>query len=231
MSFFRFTKKPSVIKFAILLTFAALGVLYIIKVMGSFFINTQGVKSQIKTDLKRMSTELEEVVDQLSPWEDKDLDLLSVEQVDLKKKPGLHTQFSGVLSNIYHEKIVAFSYKEYYHKKKKSILVARTSAHNFSYKITKKAIEIFRDNVYLGTLKANGSFFQENTIIAHVDQSRTMSLIPISIHGKQVASLVNPTNHAHKNARALKLIEELSDDDRELLLSLSIFELINRSLI
>lgn len=219
------------IKFAIVLTFAALGVFYILKLMGSFFINTQGVKSQIKTDLKKISKELQEIVENLSPWEDNDLDLLSVEQIDLKKKPGIHTQFSGVLSNIYHEKIVAFAYKEYYHKKKKSILVARTSAHNFSYKITKKAIDIFRDNIHLGTLKPNGSFLQENIEIAHVDQSRTMSLIPISIQGKQVASLVNPTGHVHKNARALKFVEDLSEDDKELVLSLSIFELINRSLL
>ncbi len=218
------------IKFAILLTFAALGVFYILKVMGSFFINTQGVKSQIKTDLKKMSKDLEDVVNTLSPWEDNDLDLLSVEQVDLKKKPGIHTQFSGVLSNIYHEKIVAFTYKEYYYKKKKSILVARTSAHSFYYKITKKAIDIFRDNVHLGTLKSNGSFLQENVEVAHVDQSQTMSLIPISINGKQVASLVNPTSHVHKNARALKLVEDLSKDDKELVLSLSIFELIRRGM-
>ena len=218
------------IKFAIVLTFAALGVFYILKIMGSFFLNTQGVKSQIKSDLKNFSRNLEDLVKDLSPWEDDDLDLLSVEQSVLKKKAGIHTQFSGVLSNIYQEKIVAFAYKDYYYKKKKAILVARTSAHSFYYKITNKAIDIFRDNIHLGTLKPNGSFFQENAEIAHVDQSKTMNLIPISINGKQVASLVNPTGHVHKNARALKLIEDLSENDKEIVLSLSLFELINRTL-
>ena len=76
------------IKFAIVLTLAALGVLYVLKVMGSFFLQTQGVKSRVKQDLKTLSTELEEVVSTLVPWEQEDLELLSVTQSKLKKKLG-----------------------------------------------------------------------------------------------------------------------------------------------
>lgn len=218
------------IKFAIILTFASLGAFYILKVMGSFFINTQGVKSKIKDDLKALSKQLEDVVNTLSPWGAEDLELLSVTQAQLKKTPGIHTQMAGVVTNIYQEHLVAFAYKDYYYKKKKAILVARTSAHNFYYKITKKTVQVFRDNIHLGTLNANGSFFREDEEIANVDQSKTLNLIPISINNKQVASLVNPVGNAHQQARALKIIEPLNADEKELILSLSLFELISRTL-
>ncbi len=218
------------IKFAIVLTLAALGVLYVLKVMGGFFLQTQGVKSRIKDDLKNLSKELQEVVDTLAPWENEDLELLSVTQSKLKKKLGIHTQIAGVITNIYQEHLVAFAYKDYYYKKKKAVLVARTSAHNFYYKITKKTVDVFRDNVHLGTLKSNGSFFQEDSQVAWIDQSKTLSLIPISIKSKQVASLVNPLEASHQHARALKIVEQLSTDEKELILSLSLYELISRTL-
>ena len=204
--------------------------MYVLKVMGSFFLQTQGVKSRVKQDLKTLSTELEEVVSTLVPWEQEDLELLSVTQSKLKKKLGIHTQIAGVITNVYQEHLIAFAYKDYYYKKKKAILVARTSAHNFYYKITKKAVDVFRDNIHIGTLMSDGTFFQEDIEIAKIDQSKTLSLIPISIKNKQVASLVNPVDASHEHARALKIVEQLSTDEKELILSLSLYELISRTL-
>lgn len=217
------------IKFALLLTIAVLAIIFILKEILGFFLNTQGVTSKMKNDIEDLKDELEPLLSKLSPWEENDFELLSFNRTNERRNKGVNPVVKGILTNIYQEKLVAFAYKEYYHKKKKAILVARTSAHEFYYKITKKSVEAFRDNVHLGTLLPDGSFLQGNAIIAHIDKSLSMSLLPINIRGKQVASLVNPIDHTYPNTRAVKIFENISEDDKELILSLSLFELIHRT--
>ena len=217
------------IRFALLLTIAALGIIFILKEVFGFFLNTQGVTSKMKQDIDDLKDELEPLLPKLSPWEENDFELLSFNRTDEVREGGVNPVVKGIITNIYQEKLVAFAYKEYYHKKKKAILIARTSAHEFYYKISKKTVEAFRDNVHLGTLLPDGSFIEGNATIAHIDKSLSMSLLPINIRGRKVASLVNPINHTYPNARAVKIFENVSDDDKELILSLSLFELIHRT--
>ena len=194
-----------------------------------FFLDTQGATSMMKQDIEELNEELDSLMDQLSPWEDNDFELLSFNRVNETKSKSVNPVVNGILTNIYQEKLVAFAYKDYYKKKKKAILIARTSAHDFYYKITKKAVEAYRDNVHLGTLSADGSFYQSNALVAHIDKSTSMSLLPIKINGKKVASLVNPIDHTYPNTRAVQIFEDVSDEEKELILSISLFELIHRT--
>lgn len=217
------------IRFAIILTIAGLGIIFILQQLFSFFLDTQGANSKMKQDVNDLNDELDELIPELSPWEDNDFDLLSFNRVNESRTKAVSPVLKGILTNIYQEKLVAYAYKEYYHKKKKAVLIARTTAHKYYYKISKKAVEAFRDNVHLGTLFPDGSFYQSNALIAHIDQSKSMSLLPIKLHGKKVASLVNPIDHTYPNTKAVQLFEDVSENDKELILSLSLFELIHRT--
>lgn len=219
----------TVIKFAILLTIGGLAIMFILQQLFSFFLDTQGATSKMKQDIEELNDELDSIMHKLSPWEDNDFELLSFNRVEETKSKSVNPVIKGILTNIYQENLVAFAYKEYYQKKKKAILIARTSAHEFYYKITKKAVEAYRDNIHLGTLSADGSFYQSNALVAHIDKSKSMSLLPIKLNGKKVASLVNPIDHTYPNTRAVQIFEDVTEDEKELILSISLFELIHRT--
>jgi len=218
-----------VIRFAILLTIGGLAIIFILQQLFKFFLDTQGATSKMKQNIEELNDELDTIIGQLSPWEENDFELLSFNRVSESRSTAINPVIKGILTNIYQEKLVAFAYKEYYQKKKKAILIARTTAHEFSYKITKKAVEAYRDNVHLGTLSSDGSFYQSNAVVAHIDKSTSMSLLPIKLNGKKVASLVNPIDHTYPNTRAVKIFEDITEDEKELILSISLFELIHRT--
>jgi len=65
------------IRFALILTILVLGAFFILKQIASFFLHTQGANSKMKDDIKQLKKELRTYKDQLSPWEDNDIELLS----------------------------------------------------------------------------------------------------------------------------------------------------------
>lgn len=217
------------IRFALILTLIALGLFFILKQITSFFLHTQGANSKMKDDIKQLKKELRVYKGQLSPWEENDIELLSFGLNDRIKKGSINPIIKGVLTNIYQENLVAFGYKEYFNKSKKAIIVAMTSTEEYFYKVHKKDVEIFLNNEKLGTLSSDGSFYQGDALIANVDQSRSLSLLPIEIQGKKVASLVNPDGQTYENTRAVQLLKDLTDFEKTILVPLTLFELIYRT--
>jgi len=124
---------------------------------------------------------------------------------------------------------VAFGYKEYFKKHRKAIIVAKTSDAEYLYKVHKKKVDVYVNDDKIGTLSADGAFYQGDALIANIDQSRSLSLLPFEIQGKKVASLVNPSGQTYENTRAVKLLKDLTDFEKTILIPLTLFELIYRT--
>lgn len=197
-----------------------------------FVLGTQPSTSRFKHDIKKLRNDLAQLLQDLSPWDENDLEMISLQISEVKKNVKLNQIVSGFINNIYQEKVVAFAYKHYYGKKGKALLYARNSKHEFYYKISPKSVDIYMDKEQLGTLHKDGGFFllgKEDDAKAMISQSDTMSLLPVEMNGKKIASLTNPSDRSYENTRAVTLLEDIDQEDNDLLTSLVLFEIIHRT--
>jgi len=221
----------TVIKFAFILTLGTVALIFIIQQLLGFTLTTQASTSRIKYDIKKLRDEIAQLLKDLSPWDENDLELISLQISEIQKNVKLNQIVRGYINNIYQEKVVAFAYKNYYGKKGKALLYARNSTSEFYYKISTKSVDIYKDEKQLGTLFNDGGFIEkgQEDIKAKVSQSDTMSLIPVEIDGKKVASLTNPIDSTYANTRAVTILKDINETDGDLLTSLVLFEIIHRT--
>lgn len=195
-----------------------------------FILSTQGSKARMKRDLVVIKQTVDGLQQDLVPWVDHELELLSYNTMNTQRSKGINPMIKGMITNIYKEAVIAFAYKDYYNNNRRSVLYARSSDHEFEYKISEQGIEVSLNHLLLGTMHHDGSFYQRNSLIATVGQSKTMSLLPIEVRGKQVAALVNPRMNNSPNSRAVKIIETPTKEEEDLILALSVYEMIEKTI-
>ncbi len=188
---------------------------------------------QIDADIKKMKTELEPLTKNLISISKEELELFSQREIDntLKKKSGVAAK--GVFTTIYHEPLVAYSYKRYPSSKLNAILYARSADHEFAYRIKKGEVQLIVDQKHAGTLRENGVLYDpRNRVIASMNREQDPKLLPVTIEDREVGNLLKPLPIAQKelSQRAFELVRpDLNDKEETLFLSLAVLELVQRN--
>ncbi len=213
-----------------LLFVIALGT-FCIKLFYQLISNFQPSGNKIVDDLKSLKKEVAEWPKNLVPWSKEEMELLSFEQMHQEIKKGLSKSAKGIFTSVYHEPLLIYNYKQYLSRGVNALLYARTSKHEFAYRINKKEVIISIDNEYAGVLKENGQFFggEKNNLIAEINRDDTLDLHPVKIGTKEVGRVVNPNKAAVPNPRAFKLVGPLEEKEEEVFLSLAILEMVTES--
>lgn len=193
-----------------------------------FLINFQPGKSKIKADLLKMKAEIQPFIDDLVPWTKEELELLSVNQINKKINKSITTTAKGIITSIYHEPLIAWSYKRYVSPDNNAILYARSAHHEFVFRIRKDTTEFQIDNQVIGTLKENGVLYsaKTNRLMARINRHPDELLLPVLIGNKEVASLTNPVKTTKTNPRAFEFLSEMNKEEEAVLLSLAILEMV-----
>jgi len=196
-----------------------------------FTTNFKPGSKKIVTDLNELKQEVQEWVPTLVPWTHSNMELLSYEQSNNTIKKGLSKTAKGTFNSVYHEPLFAYSYKQYVSSGNNALLYARTSKHEFAFRIQKKEVAISVDNEYAGVLKEGGLLYggAKETLIARINQDENLKLKPIIIGEKEVASIVNPAKAAVPNPRALKFVIPMEAEEEKIFLSLAILEIVTNS--
>ncbi len=197
-----------------------------------FLINFQPGKSKIKTDLQKMKAEIQPFVDQLVPWTKEEMELLSVNQINKKVKKGITTTAKGIITSIYHEPLIAWSYKRYVPPENNAVIYARSSHHEFVFRIKKDKTELKIDDQVIGTLRENGVLYSSKTkrLKARINRHMDELFLPVLVGEKEVASLINPEKTTKTNPRAFEFLSEMDKEEEAVLLSLAIFEFVKNEL-
>ncbi|NUO00485.1 MAG: hypothetical protein HUU01_07715 [Saprospiraceae bacterium] len=196
------------------------------------FSAVQPSDKQIDADIKAMKADLEPLTKDLLPISKEELELFSQSQINaaLKKKGGISAK--GVFTTIYHEPLVAYSYKRYPSAKLNAVLYARSADHEFVYRIKKGEIQLVVDLKHAGTLKDNGVLYDaRNRPVASINRAHD-KLLPVQVEDREVGNLLKPLPEAKKelSQRAFELVRpDLNDKEETLFLSLAVLELVNRS--
>lgn len=209
------------------------GILAIVLLYFLYFslINFSPGKGKIRTDLKKMKGEITPWITELVPWTREELELLSSSQVKQKVKKGIITTAKGVFTSIYHEPLIAYSYKKYLSSKDNSILYARTSHHEFVYRTKKGQTEVFIDNQKVGYLNEQGLLYggRKKRLLARINQDQDTLDLPIIVGNKELGTLVK-SNKGTVNPRAFQFVGKMGNNEEAVFLSLAVLELVKSSM-
>ena len=197
----------------------------------SLWNNFQPGKNKIQQDLQKMRSEIQPYVSELVPMEGNDLELLSLNQIDFKNKKRLVRSAKGVFTSIYHEPMIAWSYRRYLSSGSNALLYARTAKHEFMYRIRKKGVEVAVDGQFLGKILEDGRLVDARgrKLLAAVNRQKVAGLLPVYIGDKEVAN-IKLDLESSPNPRALEFVKKMNKEEKEAFLSLTILEMVQQKI-
>ena len=218
-----------------LLLFLVLGgVLYL---LFSLLPNFRPGRRKVQDDLQRMKEELTPLTEGLVPITKEEMDLFSKAQMKQVVSKNIIYKARGVYTSIYHEPLIAYSFKKYFSSELDAILYVRSADHEFAYRFKKGTIQVIMDQKIVGTLRQNGVLYgtKNNRMIARINRT-TDQLIPIIVGEREVGNvlplqaLTSKTDERINN-RAFDFVKtDLTPQEKEIFLSLGLLEVVSQQL-
>lgn len=207
----------------------AIGSIYLLY---NLLLNFQPGNNQVRKDLHKLRSELRLFIDDLVPWNQEEMDLLSLNHTNKKVTRGVSPTAKGIITSIYHEPMIAWSYKRYYGQAENSILFAASSNREFVFRNNKGETIIEINNQLVGTLRENGILYsaKTNRLLARINRPQYESMFPVLIGEKEVASIVDPVQGALGTPRAFQFVADMTEEEEAVLLALTVLELVKPEL-
>jgi len=187
--------------------------------------------SKLEEDLKEMKKEIKPWIDQLIPWAKDSAEIMSTHQLNksVNKRFGLLT-VKGIITSIYQEPMVAYSYRRYASKKMNAVIFAQTAHHQFVFHIGPSITQVRIDNAVVGNLDKNNNLISTNNKrLAKISDENTL-VLPILVGDKEIGNLIRPNQTDGPNTRAFGMLSAMSKDEEAVLLSLGILEIVKNEL-
>jgi len=191
-------------------------------------------KKRLYKDLQAMKEDMDHWVEELVPLTQEELDTFSFNQIKQSLKKRFSKRAKGIFTTIYHEPVLAYSYREYSGPGQKAVLLARTRDEDFAYVKGKEGVRIAIGQRELGTLKADGTLVsaKHQKAIAEVSQAEG-ELLPVRVNDREVASVSrkNQGTREELGQRAFQFVkEDMSQEEKDIFLSLAVLKVVDQSL-
>lgn len=179
------------------------------------------------TSVSGLRQQLAERAQQLTPWEEDTLQLLSVNKLQEKKASLLSTAETGVIGSIYQEPVVAYATKG---QGKNTLAVARTSDREYVYRRKDRETEIWMNGQPLGVL-VDGSLLapgRSSKLLAQVQENQEESAFPVLLNNQTTVTISNPdkVRGTTPNPRALSLLRNVSPEEENVVLALTLLQVL-----
>lgn len=219
-----------IIFFLLSLFFIAVIIVVGVYFVAQFIKNFQPGKTRVNEDVKKMKTALQLFINDLVPWNKEELNLLSFNQINKTINKGMVKTGQGIITSIYHEPMIAWSYKRYVGGGDNAVLYAKTSHHEFIYRIRNNGTAIIIDNEEIGEIRENGVLYSLKTdrLMARINREGSKLTRSILVGDKEIATLKSRRYVEETNSRAFELIAGMSDQEEAILLSLTILEMVSK---
>lgn len=192
--------------------------------------NYQPNEKNVKKDVDNFRLALTARNEDLVPWNNEEMELLSLKEVEQKiSKSGTKT-VEGTLLSIYQEPMVQYAYKKYV-QQNNAVLIAKTSNREYIYRIRKKGIQIYMNNEPLGLLRTNGVLYTpDKKGVAQIKPNKQELYTPILVNNVEKGNLINPDRTEKEVPRAFELLAPMQKKEEDYFLSLAILELSMRNI-
>lgn len=201
-------------------------------ILFQFLRNVQPSEGLVSNDIKELKTMLQDWHGGFEPWTADTIEDLSVEQVDKVRKGNQVKTGQGVFVSVDNNPMFAYAYKSYVGPGKNAVIYAMTSSHEFVYRLTNTGVKFQVDEQQVGRLRRDGLLYNDrNKAIAGVSNKSLAPAQSLIIEGEEIAKLNNPHKMTEAgDRRALKLQKDLSEENKALFQSLTIYELVENEL-
>lgn len=167
--------------------------------------------------------------EELIPWGDDELGLLSLQLEHKTKKSFFNTVVSGAFKTIYAEPVIAYAYKDVYTGTKKGIIIAKSKNYEYVYRLVRGIAQVYINGNAIGVIDYQGRLISNRSrVLAMIDQS-SGAIQEIHVDGEKIGSLNKPVKDAALHQRAVQLFKETSNKGKQLAVSLVIFEILKRN--
>ncbi|HMN88806.1 MAG TPA: hypothetical protein PKD70_04015 [Saprospiraceae bacterium] len=188
---------------------------------------------RIIADLKLMRADMDKwLKDELVPIDREELELVSLQQLHQSVKKGTTLRAKGVFTTIYHEPVLAYSYKSYIASGKSALVYARTATHEYAYWLRDKEIQVLIDGKLMGTLNKEGVLYNDqNRMIARINRTQE-DLAPVIVGEREVASVVKTQVQRREmlSPRAFQFVKsDITQEEEKIFLALATLELVEQS--
>ncbi|WP_116125652.1 hypothetical protein [Lewinella sp. IMCC34183] len=189
---------------------------------------------------KKRGRVLWEIQEDMNTWSNdlvkmnrEELDLFSLTQDKQVVKRGTGTTAKGTFTTIFHEPVVSYSYRRYLGKQVNELLYARTAEHDYVYWTEKGKTSLEIDGQPVGTITNNTLLgARSGKELARIENTARENYLPVSVGNREVGALSTlPTTTGDPlSQRAFEFIpDDLNDKEEQLLISLTVRELVGRS--
>ena len=190
-------------------------------------------KNRLKADLKLMKADMDKWANDLVPIGDEELEQFSFNQEKQVVRSGITKTARGIFTTIYHEPVMAYSYKKYPGSGRTALLYVRTANNDFVYHFNKNGVKVTIDGKEVGLLNDEGVLYgaKSKRMLGRINR-KTAEVLPVIINDKEVASVAkfNATGSAKFSQRAFEFVrEDLTEPEKEVFLSLGVLEVIEQS--
>ncbi len=187
-------------------------------------------RNKIQRDLKVLKADLQPFINDLVPWTEEEMGQLSLNTIRKKANKNIVKSSKGIFTTVYQEPLIAWAYRKYVSSKENALLYARTSHHEFIYRIKKNMVEVVVDDQLLGQIDQSGTMYpiKGRKALAQVNRSSEGLGLPILVNQKEVGRLTDLSKVESSNPRAFKVVSKMDEEEEKVFLALSILEMVKK---
>ncbi len=223
---------PAIIAMGLVMLFAVILIVTTVYVVFRLATNFPPGKARMSKDLQKLKADISPWFSELVPWDDDEMQRLSLNQINKKISKGIVTTGKGIFTSVYHEPMIAYAFKKYVGKGNHVLLYARTSHHEYAFRIKGAEADVWMDSQPLGRLQHDGTMLgaRSNKPIARIKRSEDTRLLPVVVNDKEVAQLISPEVAGKVNPRALELLKPMQQEEEAVFLSMVILEMARKEM-
>ena len=199
--------------------------------------NSKPGKKRMAKEIQIMRQALQKLAGELVPIGKEELELFSHTQEEKYLRRGSRLLAKGVYTTLFHERIMAYSFKKYLGGKvfNNAIIMVQTDGHEYLYHLNKDGILLLIDNNQVGIIKDGGKLYGKKTkkILAQMMPEKD-KLIKINTYGREIATMTIPPSAAEMKKdighRVFEFVQnDLKEEEKLLLIALTSLELVMRN--
>lgn len=214
---------------ALIILALALG--FIVVQLVKFFISINSSSGQRRRDVELLKLKMQDMIKELVPMNNKELELLSVNQSGVTKTRGINSVITGAFTSVYHEPLLAYAYKSYNYPAENSVLLVSTSSDDYIYMSEGQTTQVFLNNSELGIIDSDGNMYDPRTkkLLARIEADQVLSSHPVKVGEKEVGEIVNLRLNESPNPRAYQFLEPMDEREENIFKALTFLSLVEES--
>ncbi|MBK8515834.1 MAG: hypothetical protein IPL55_05965 [Saprospiraceae bacterium] len=185
-------------------------------------------KNQLIRDITVLRNDIRPLKDKLIPFNDEEMELLSLNKSNFSKKKGLVKFTKGIFDTIFYENLIAYGIREYSNKQK--LILITSSSDEFVYVVKSDKTHVYMNNSEAGVILNDGKFYSlRNKLLGTIDGNDSIASHNVIIQNRQVGFISNPRIESNTVPRAFSFLKSMNMDERTIFLCLTLINLVEES--